>query len=81
MSVLSREIGWRIILVSQKTLKENWKEQDGETAEADECRRKSPPHTPGNKHLSFPRKVLPTEEPLAVEAHHVPGHTQLHYVL
>lgn len=29
----------------------------------------APPHTPGNKHRSFPHKVLPTEEPLAVEAH------------
>jgi hypothetical protein len=70
MSVLSREIGWRIILVSQRTLKEKpEKNRMGKQRRSMNVAEESPPHTSGSKDLSFPHKELRTEEPLAVEAH------------
>jgi len=72
MSALSREIGWRIILVSQKTSKENpertgWGNSGSRWTGMSQ--KNHPQHRSGNKRLSFfPHKELPSEEPLAVEA-------------
>jgi hypothetical protein len=82
MSVLSREIRWRITLVSTENIEgETGRKRMGKQRRSMNVAEKSPPHTSGNKHQFFLHKELPTEEPLASTClHHVPFHTQLRYV-
>jgi hypothetical protein len=69
MSVLSREIGWRIVLVSQKSLGETGTSRMGKQRRSVNVADEITAAHLGEQASIFPPKELRTEEPLAVKAH------------